>query len=116
MPGVRLLKAYRPDGVTRAVWNDSLGPGLRKAGASPRRASRVEVIEDGPHAGRFHVDLSLLADIAGRADFRVCLARVFDGYAEAVAAEVAFIERNWVLEASDGEEGRAAADEGPGGP
>lgn len=112
----KLLKAYRPDGVTRAVWRDELGPGLRAAGATPRRASRVEVIEDGPHAGRFHVDLSLLADVAGRADLRVCLARVFDGYAEAVAAEVAFIEHNWVLEASDGEASGAAADEGAAGP
>lgn len=111
-----LLKAYRPDGVTRAVWRDHLGPGLRQAGAVPRRASRVEVIEDGPHAGRFHVDLSLLADIAGTDRLRVCLTTTFDGYAAAVAAEVAFIERNWVLEASDGEASGAAADEGAAGP
>lgn len=58
------------------------------------------MVEAGPNRGKFHVDLSRLADIAGDDRLRVCLATTFDGYAEAVAAEVAFIERNWVLGAT----------------
>lgn len=94
---VKLLKAYRPDGTARGVWRDETGPSFRKAGAAPRRASRVEVVEDGPKAGLFHVDLSPLADQTGDARHRVCLARAFESYTEAVAAEVSYIERNWVL-------------------
>lgn len=97
MPSVKLLKAYRPDGSVRGVWQDATASGFRSAGAIPRRASRVEVIEDGPNRGRFHVDLSLLADLSGDRTLRVCLIRAFDSHTDAVAAEVAFIERNWVL-------------------
>lgn len=100
----RLLKAYRPDGSTRAVWQDTIGPGLRRAGVMPRRASRVEVIPDGPSRGRFHVDLTLLSEIAGNPKLAVCLTQTFDSYSEAVAAEVRFIEHNWVLEGVRGQD------------
>ncbi len=95
--GVKLLKAYRPDGTVRAVWSDQAAPAFRAAGVMPRRASRVEVIEDGPNRGRFHVDLTLLSELTGDPKFAVCLTRAFDSYQEAVAAEVRFIETNWVL-------------------
>lgn len=94
---VKLLKSYRPDGSSRAVWSDQTAAAFRRAGVIPQRASRVEVIDAGQHRGRFHVDLSLLADITGDSKLRVCLATPFDSYAAAVAAEVSFIERNWVL-------------------
>lgn len=93
----KLLRAYRPDGSTRGVWNDQTAPASRKAGVIPQRASRVEVIPDGPNRGEFHVDLTLLAEITGDPKFQVCLTRTFQSYSEAVAAEVAFIEKNWVL-------------------
>lgn len=60
------------------------------------------MIPDGPNRGRFHVDLSLLAEIAADPRLQVCLAQTFDSYSAAVAAEVRFIEHNWVLEASRG--------------
>lgn len=56
------------------------------------------MIPDGPNRGRFHVDLSLLAEISNDPKFQVCLAQTFDSYSEAVAAEVKFIEHNWVLQ------------------
>lgn len=63
------------------------------------------MIEAGPHRGRFYVDLSLLSQIAGDRRLAVCLARPFDSYAEAVAAEVAYIEQNWVLNGQEHEPG-----------
>lgn len=118
MAGPRLLKAYRSDGTTRAIWQDQIGDSLRKAGAIPRRASRVEVIPDGPNRGNFHVDLTLLSEITGNPKFAVCLTKTFESYSEAVAAEVKFIEHNWVLEGVNGEEqegGRQEDDQGSRG-
>lgn len=97
---LRLRKAYRPDATVRAIWSDNLGPELRRAGAFPRRASRVEVIESGPHRGKFHVDLSLMAALTGDHRFAVCLARPFESHADAVAAEVEFLERAWLTATS----------------
>jgi len=93
----RLLKAYRPDGTVRCVWRDELAAGLRRRGFVPRRAGRVEVVPDGPHRGRFYVDLSPLAERAGDRRLCVCLTRTFAGYTAAVAAEVRFVERFWVV-------------------
>lgn len=93
----RLLKAYRPDATTRGIWQDATATGFRKTGTIPQRASRVEVIQDGPNRGKFHVDLSLLADLTACEEFRVCLVDAFDSHTEAVEAEVRFIEQNWVL-------------------
>lgn len=95
---VRLLKAYRPDGSTRGIWTDTTAAGFRKAGAMPRRASRVEVIEDpGPNQGRFHVDFTPISVIAGDPKLEVCLVNPFDSYTAAVMAEVIWLERNWVV-------------------
>ena len=93
----KLLRSYRPDGSTRGVWTDATATASRKAGVIPRRASRVEVIEDGPNRSKFHVDLTLLSEIANDPKLAVCLTRTFESYAEAVAAEVRFIEQNWVI-------------------
>jgi hypothetical protein len=94
---MKLLAAYRPDGTKRAVWSDQAAPSFRKAGVIPERASRVEVIRDGPNRGKFSVDFSLLADLTKDERFRVSLSRPFESYAAAVAAEVAWLEANWVL-------------------
>jgi hypothetical protein len=94
---VKLLAAYRPDGTKRAVWSDRAAPSFRKAGVIPERASRVEVIRDGPNRGKFSVDFALLADLTKDERYRVCLARAFESYQEAVRAEVAWLEANWVL-------------------
>lgn len=94
---MKLLKAYRPDGSIRAVWSDQVAPAFREAGVIPRRASNVEVIEVGPNRGKFHVDLSRLAAITGNPEHAVCFAETFDSYTAAVAAEVKWLETNWVL-------------------
>ncbi len=94
---VTLLKAYRADGTVRAIWRDVLGPNLRHLGFLPQRASRIEVVEEGPHRGKFHVDMTLLAELTANPEFAVCFSQTFDSHTEAVAAEVAFIEKNWML-------------------
>lgn len=76
------------------------------------------MIPDGPNRGRFHVDLTLLSEIADNRKLAVCLTKTFDSYSEAVAAEVKFIEQNWVLEGINGEEQegcRQEGDQGAGG-
>lgn len=94
---IKVLRSYRPDGSCRSIWRDQEAEHNRAHGVVPRRASRVEVIEDGPHRGLFSVDFSLLADLTDDRRMRVCLARPFATYGEAVAAEVAWIEKYWVL-------------------
>ena len=93
----QLLKAYRPDGSIRAIWTDKVAPAFREAGAIPHRASNVEVIEVGPNRGKFHVDFSKLADLTGNETYRVCLCQAFDTHGAAVAAEVRWLELNWVI-------------------
>ena len=60
-------------------------------GAIPRRASRVEVVECGPHQGNFHIELSPLGS-----QYQFCLVQTFADYAEAVQAEQDWLERNWI--------------------
>lgn len=64
----------------------------RDLGFIPRRASHINVVEDGPMVGRFFVDLSL---ISGEP---VCLADTFLDEEGAKAAERSWIERHWILE------------------
>jgi hypothetical protein len=94
---IKVLKAYRPDGTIRAVWQDATAPGFRRAGVVPERASRVEVIREGPNRSLFHVDFTLLAEATAAPELEVCLTRAFESHTEAVAAEVAWIERNWLI-------------------
>lgn len=94
---MRILKAYHTDGSIRAVWQDSMDSSLRASGLVPRRASRVEVITEGPNMDLFHVDFSPLAEITKQSKYAVCLTKTFGTHTEAVQAEVAWLEKNWVI-------------------
>lgn len=61
--------------------------------AVPRRASRVEVIEqpESPHCGQFFIDMSPLGD-----EHQYCLLATFDDYQQAVAAEQEWLRRYWI--------------------
>ncbi len=93
---MKLLKAYRNDGTVRSVYDDRIAPTL--LGTEVHRASHVEPVRIGPYRGNWHVDLSPLGDLLNRDEFRVCLVDTFTRRTEALAAEVAWIERNWILE------------------
>lgn len=82
------------------VWSDD-DHSARLRGAVPLRASRIEVIASGPSAGRFFVDFSLLAESEKRDDFAICLTKTFDSYTEAVATEVDWLKRNYLLGGSN---------------
>lgn len=92
MPLIRFL----PDGNVRSIWDDVYD--FRAAGFTPRRASRIEVIEGGAKAGEFFVDFSLLADYTGDDRHRCCLTHTFRAYKEANAAEVVWLKENYILE------------------
>lgn len=96
-----IVKRYLPDGDTRAVWADAVASREREHGVIPQRASRIEVITEGPQRGMFHVDFSLLADVTGDDRFRICLLETFEDYAKANAAEVAWLHKNWVLDGTN---------------
>lgn len=100
-PTVSILCAYRPDGSRRGIFRRESSGLFRRAGSKPVRASRVEVVPTDPD-GRFHVDFGPLADLTGDERFRVCLTKLFDQYEDAVAAEVAWLETNYILGADCG--------------
>jgi hypothetical protein len=82
---------FLPGGQIRAIWTDNLD--LRKTYcAIPRRASRVEVVEEGPHKGEFFVDMSPLGP-----QYQFCFTRTFCSHAEALRAEQEWLIQNWVL-------------------
>lgn len=93
----QLLRVYGGDGRTRAIWSDRSAGFLRATASRPKRASRVEVIEDGPNSGKFGVDFTLLADATGDERYRVCLTRTFERYDAAVEAEVAWLRENYLM-------------------
>jgi hypothetical protein len=86
--------SFLPNGEMRAIVDDTID--VRTLGALPRRASRVEVVECGPHRGKYHVDMSLLADISGNDTHRVCLLPTYVRYRDAIAAEIAWLRANWL--------------------
>lgn len=92
-----LLRAYRPDASTRAIWTDAAGPTLRQGGSIPERASRIEVIREGPFRGFFSVDFSLLSRATGDPRYAVCLAKPFAQYGEANQAEVDWLKKRWLV-------------------
>lgn len=92
------VKRYMPDGTTRAIWNDALGDRERAGGVIPQRASRIEVILEGPRRGQFHVDFSLLAQATRDTGYCVCLVQTFTDYGAANRAEVEWLQQNWVLQ------------------
>lgn len=88
---------FLPGGEVRGIYTDALPLRHLMPGMIPHRASRVEVIQEGKHRGRFHVDFSLLAEMTGKVEHRACLTETFDSYQEAVAAEVEWLRVNYVL-------------------
>jgi len=57
----------------------------------PQRASRVEVIQEGPQRGRFSVEFLPLPGLTP-----CCLTRTFEDHAEGVSAEQEYLRRNWL--------------------
>ncbi len=98
--------SFLPDGTMKAIWDDSSGFDPRRVLGKPRRASRIEVIEGGPHDGEFSVDMSLLGGITGNPAHFVCLLPTYRSYQAANQAEIAWLKQNWVAalpeEAADG--------------
>lgn len=94
---VRILQSFRPDGTRRAVWSPAVAESFRAAGEIPHRASNVEVVEEGPDRGRFYADFTKLAELENDPSLCICLASTFASHAEAVAAEVRWLEQHWVL-------------------
>lgn len=91
-----LLAVYRPDATKRAIWTDGAGPALRAGGAIPERASRIEVIREGPFRGLFSVDFSLLAEVTSDPRYAVCLVRPYAQYGDANKAEVEWLRRHFL--------------------
>jgi hypothetical protein len=100
----KLLRVYKPDGTATAIWNDATSQILRKAGSVPKRASRVEAIDSGPHRGKFYVDMTLLATLAEDTSLEVCLVQTFENYADAITAELQFIRANWLFCLAQGDD------------
>lgn len=94
---VKILQSFLPDGTRRAVWSEAVAPSFRAEGEIPHRASNVEVVEDGPNRGRFHADFTKLSELENDPSLCICLAATFASHAEAVAAEVRWLEQHWVL-------------------
>ncbi len=92
------VRRFTSEGGVRGFWDDSDGSRDRALGHVPRRASRVEVIEEGPHAGRFHVDLAPLAEHVNRPEWAICLLPPEDDYRAAVRREQDWVLRHWILE------------------
>ena len=89
------LRRFLPTGEVRSIWDDN--PVLRTLG-TPHRGGNVEVVESGPMQGKFFVDFLPLAETTGRGEFAVCLVETFDNRGDAVKAEQAWLNDEWVKE------------------
>ncbi len=95
---------FSPGGKVRAIhddnfpWEKAFGPDFA---ASRRRASIINTVEDGPHAGNFYVDFSHLADATGNDQYRVCLTRTFAREGDAKNAEVVWLTANYIQRRDD---------------
>jgi hypothetical protein len=74
-------------GRLRMIHHDDYTP----SGAVPRRASRVEPIQDGPDRGKWMVDMSPLGP-----EFQYCLWPPYDTRRAALAAETTHLEEVWI--------------------
>jgi len=61
--------------------------------AARRRASLINTVEEGPHAGCFYADMSLLAERTGNERHRVCLWPPRPTEAACKQDEFAYVER-----------------------
>ena len=93
---MEIRKVFLPTGETRAIWTAPVSSTFRQHHVLPKRASRIEVIQEGKSRGLFHVDFSLLADATGNDDFRCCLLTPFASYEEANRAELDWLRKNWL--------------------
>ncbi len=112
-----MIRRYMPDGSVRAVWPKGNAGVLRDVGA-PVRAGQILVVDPpGPYAGWFYADLSPLADLTEDRRHRVCLYPPQPEYAQANAAEEAYVLRTYVLEglSRDREPEKPAGDGPPPG-
>ena len=88
---------FLPTGEVRGIYTDAVPLRRILPGLMPHRASRIEVVQEGRHRGRFSVDFSLLAELTGNPEHRSSLATTFDSYQEAIRAEVQWLQANYIL-------------------
>jgi hypothetical protein len=79
-------------GIVKQFWDDDF---TIPADLYPYRASVIPTITEGCHTGYFFVDMSPLGDMLENPEFKVCLFPPHKKYKEAVAAEIAFIEKEY---------------------
>jgi len=61
-------------------------------GAVPRRATRIEIVPEGPNRGLFYIDCSPLGP-----EYQFCLTELFEDYKAAVRREEEWLTANWIL-------------------
>lgn len=86
---------FAPNGDVRGLWSDHID--LRRVGLMPARASRVEVILEGPHRGLFHVDFTPLAELTSNPTLAVCLTSPFTSHDAAVQAEQRWLHHAFIM-------------------
>lgn len=91
MPDPTVTLRVLPGGTLKAIWPADETFDLRGLGGIARRASHVEMIDSGPHRGRWHVDFSPLG-----LGYEYCLVQTFDRRADALAAEHQHLLENWL--------------------
>lgn len=91
-----IVKVYTPLGGVRAVYSDAVADREEAVNELPTRASRIETIKEGPKAGKWCVDFTLLAEAEDRPELACCLWPPFDRYGTANRAEIDWLHANWV--------------------
>lgn len=89
-----VLARYTADGVVRSLWDDRRRPA--EHGMRPVRASRVEVVEEGPFAGCFYTTI-LLAAVTGDPSHEVSLWPPLPSYEESVQRERRWLAIHYIL-------------------
>ena len=80
-----------PGGGLRAIYPDEDRLDLRRLGGVPRRASHVEMIQEGPQRGQWYVDLSPLGE-----PHEACLLETFPNRRSALDAEHNYLLTHWL--------------------
>lgn len=90
------IKAYPPDGTTRAVWSKPFAVTWRAHKVLPERGTCVRAITTGTKRGYFEVDFSPLARLTGDEKYNFIFG-AFETHEEAVAYERDWLIKNWVI-------------------